>query len=227
MGYNDGNLIQKAYVNNQNNGDADYNYELSPLIQNFSFFDFVEKGQRKEDNGGFVVITNNQYIIGYNAGFGAGTHISAFARTMKDLNGGGVISNGLEAIKLSNACKLEYIIAQIVYEYQYDNEYSRPIYGGCINFELSNKRFTINQYNVFKKFYEDYNNEIKLLINKYGRNNFYVRFSYIDEFKKIQSDYSDSFDNIFKYIENHIDETKKVEEDKIILGKEVKTSRQK
>ena len=61
------------WYQNRNDNGRDYNYDITPLIQNFDFYDFIDYAERfKEeikDYGAFIVITNKQYIIGYNASF--------------------------------------------------------------------------------------------------------------------------------------------------------------
>ena len=216
-----------AYFNRKSGSGSDYNYELAPLIKDFSFYEFfreVEKRKKElNDYGGFLIITNKQYIIGYNAGFGVGTHLSSFARTMKDITGGGNI-NLNEAVKLNYICDKNYITARLCYEHNGDNEHGRPLYGGVLNFNLStlDNKITPKQFENFVEFYNDYNEDIKYCISKYGINNFYVRFTYLDETGKIKYNCSNSLDNLYNYLSNSIDHSKEILEESIIIGKERK-----
>ena len=63
--------MDNAFLARKTGGGSAYNYDLTPLIENFTFYDFVTKIENNQDHGGFLVITDNQYIIGYNAGFGS------------------------------------------------------------------------------------------------------------------------------------------------------------
>ena len=58
-------MIQQGFYQNRNDNGRDYNYDITPLIQNFDFYDFIDYAERfKEeikDYGAFIVITNKQY----------------------------------------------------------------------------------------------------------------------------------------------------------------------
>ena len=101
---NSNKILYNSYIARKNGNGSAYNYDLGPLIYNFSFDTFILDAEKSkeglQEHGAFLIITNNQYIIGYNAGYGTGTHISAFARTTKDMFGGGSILNQNEAFKL-------------------------------------------------------------------------------------------------------------------------------
>ena len=220
-----------AYTSREKAGSG-YNYDLLPLIKNFSFLEFIynalKNNENSDDYGAFLVITNNQYIIGYNSELGRGTHISSFARTMKNLNGGGRIDRDSDALKLNRECRNNFLTARVLYECNSQTENGRNMYSGCIDFSLGTQMITKDQFEVFKKFYEDYNKEIEIVIKKCSLKNFCVWLSYRDENGKLCVDKSGNLDNLYKYLENHIDENKELEDDKIILGVEVpKTSKKK
>lgn len=135
-------LINKGYYGRKSGGGSSYNYELAPLIQDFSFYDFIAGCEPDCDHGGFLVITDKQYIIGYNAGFGVGGHMSSYARVMKDLQGGGDIQYR-DAVRLNTECCMSYVTARITYE---------NIEGGhegYIHFTLTNHPITEKQFEVF------------------------------------------------------------------------------
>lgn len=215
--------MDNAFLARKTGGGSAYNYDLTPLIENFTFYDFVTKIENNQDHGGFLVITDNQYIIGYNAGFGSGTHLSAFARTIVDINEGpdrNIITDH-EAIILSKKCSLNYITARIIYECVGEDIYGRQMYSGYINFNLNEfgRKITPNQFASFKEFYDDYNEDIKYVTKNY---NFTVSIHYTDEFGKKISKESKSLDELYYYLENNIDYNKVIEEEKIIIGKERK-----
>ncbi len=216
---NSNRVLYDAYVSRKSGGGGAYNYDLGPLIYDFSFETFISDAEKCKDgvqeHGAFAIITNKQYIIGYNAGFGAGTHISAFARTTKDLFGGGSITNQNEAFKLTGICCRNFITARIVYECVGYNDNRRPIYTGYINFNLNefNNKITPGQFETFKRFYNDYNEDIKYVTKKYGSNKFYVRFCYKDNLGNGQENISDSLDELYKHLSNNIDMSKTILDD--------------
>lgn len=171
-----------------------YNYDINPLIDNFSFYDFINS---KDDLGGFIVITNKQYIIGYNSSFGKGTHLSSYARVMKDLSGGGYISNQMDATFLALNCKKTNITARINYE-----KIGNGSYCGGISFDLTLLKDGISkeQLEEFKLFYDDYNEEIESISSKLGIQNFYVEFKYKDTNGAVKRHISNNLDELYKYL---------------------------
>ena len=226
---NNSQKIYDGYLKRKSGNGRAYNYDLGPLISNFDFDTFITEAEKSKeeisDHGAFVVITNKQYIIGYNAGFGMGTHISAFARTIKDLYGGGEIENQNEAYKLTGLCCRNYITARIVYECVGYNENRRPIYSGYINFNLNefDNKITLEEFETFQNFYNDYNEEIKYITKKYGTNKFYVRFCYKDQNGNGKENKSGSLDELYNHLSTCIDSEKTIfDELEIIIGKERK-----
>ena len=107
----DDNLLITGFYNRKSGLGSSWNYDLIPLITNFSFYKFISDA-KSDEFGGFIVITDKQYIIGYNAGFGYGTHASSFTRVMKDINGGGRINSAKELMNLTNECCKKFIVAR-------------------------------------------------------------------------------------------------------------------
>lgn len=225
LSIDDQKIISKGHLDRKSGGGSPYNFDLKPLIQDFSFYEFMYEalGHSEYDyeHGAFVVITDKQYIIGYNAGFGTGTHISSFARVMKELNGGGDIGSFSEAFRLNSMCENRFFLARIIYEVVDVSDNSVPKLAGYINFSLGDVPVTSSKFEVFKKFYEDYNSEIKSVCRKY--NNFKVIYSYIDN-GIIRTGESDSLDELFEYISEHVvyDKPETSKEDERILGVKVK-----
>ena len=198
-----------GFVARKSGNGSKYNYELKPLIYNFSFFDFICNALQNKsvgnDFGAFLVLTNRQYVLGYNAGFGVGTHIASFARTFNDLKGRGRIDNDLEAIRLSEKCQKEYITARITYECIGENDNRIPNYSGSINFSIKNLPISQSQFDVFKMFYEKYNKEIELVVKKCSIDNFCVWFTYQNEKGKQGINKSANLDNLYQFLEKYID----------------------
>ncbi len=186
----------------RDDGDL-FNFPLEPLIRNFSFYDFCSKTKRP-DNGGFVVITDTDYTIGYNSGFGEGSHLCVFARYLKNRMGGGIISNMDEAEQLYSFVERNFITARIVYEIYEDIETFEKRIHGYIYFNL-NKGINKKEFEQFQKFYEKYNEEIKYVCKKF---NFSVSFMARDIDGKKITDTSSSLDNILEYMKNNIVEEK-------------------
>lgn len=193
-----------------------YNYEIAPLITNFSFIEFIDEGIRygSNDYGAFLVITNNQYVVGYNSSFGKGTHMASFARTWADMNNYGEIRTDMEASGLSFLCEENCLTARIIYE-KYDNSYC-----GYIHFMIPKDGITFEQFEIFEQFYEDYNKEISLVVNRYGINNFQVSFNQIDENGKTVNIIDKTLDGLYNYLKTRINSSKKIEMNagEIIIG---------
>jgi len=198
-----------------------YNFPLEPLIKNFSFYEFCSH-PGEEDYGGFLVITNRQYVVGYNSSMGSGSHANAFARVMKDLSGGGYINDSLEVIILERELESKYVTARILYEPYYDGSEERIKRAGGIVFIfagfLGNKKINYEQYENFLKFYDKYNEEIKYVCKKYK---FTVNYTYIDDNNMVQTNVSNNLENVLKFMANNLIE-KKEDMDEVIINNDFK-----
>jgi hypothetical protein len=102
------------------------NFDLTDLIKYFSFTNLIERSKRNDkeneemgtnlENGAVLVITDKQYVLTYNQGFGASAHNPAFARVYKEIHGGGIIEDFKEMHTLNGKCKKQFIFARIVFE---------------------------------------------------------------------------------------------------------------
>ena len=183
-----------GYYFTRGNKKDSYNFDLSSHMKLFDLYEFCLNDNK--DKYGFLVITPEKYYLGYNARFGEGTHYGAFARVMKEENGGGYIFNEEDAARLSNACCDKYITASLINECRGRDfllEHENRVY---ICFELGDKKFNQNFINIFTNFYNYYSHEISFLANHFG---FKVYFSYYDK-DKMQFDISNNLDNLYKYI---------------------------
>ena len=212
-------LKYQTYYGRKNGNGFHFNYDLLPLIHNFSFIEFFETIINNDQNG-FLVITNNQYIIGYTDSFGIGTHRVAFARVIKDLTGGGFINSYEEANKLSTECCNNFITARITNDYRDNNNFGFPSHTGAIYFKLpGNNTITKDQYEVFKKFYNEYAKELSILIRKYGIQKFNIQYEYLNEEGTKIIKTTDNLDELYVYLETLIDDNKILSIDnEIIIG---------
>ncbi len=213
-------MVQQGFYQNRNDNGRDYNYDIMPLIQNFDFYDFIDYAERfKEeikDYGAFIVITNKQYIIGYNASFGEGTHLSSFARVMKDIKGGGNMINSEEANHLTNECMNNFLTGRIMYERC--ESAGRPKCAGHISFNLINKTITKEQLDTFEKFKEDYGLEIKRIVRKYGIDKFKIIITYKTQDGLLDSITTDNLDDVYNILQNYVSQDKIVDIDESIIG---------
>ena len=212
-------LLRKGFYQNRNDKGRTYNYDLSALIYDFDFYEFIDYAEKFKDElkdyGAFIVITNKQYIIGYNASFGEGTHLSSFARVMKDLKGGGVIINSQEAKQLTDECINKYITGRIMYERC--ESVGRPKCEGHISFNLVGKIVSFEQLNVFEKFMDSYGLEIKRIIKKYGMDKFKIIVTYINDEGVLDSIYTDCLEDVYELLKKNISLCNE-DSNEIILG---------
>ena len=197
---------------------SNFNYDLYPLINNFSFYDLIDKSKDSnsnlEDYGAVIVITDKQYIIGYTAGYGAGTHNSAYARIMKELLGGGEISNLSDAEVLCDKCRKQYLTARIYYSRLITNYGSDDSFTGTIEFDLTNNNVTPEKFEMFKLLYDQYNSELLSLALK--RNKFSVIY-YYKENDRVMKNETNSLDSLYLYLEDHLINTTN-NDNELIIG---------
>lgn len=193
------------------------NFDIHKMIDSFDWYDFMSRGAHKTSygiasgeecsNASLLLITNKQYILSYTEGYGQGVHYDAAARIIKDLHGGGYLTKK-EAMQ-SHGCLHNYIWARIIFENGI----------GAISFmDLAN--LNSKNYELFCCFYNDYNETIKVLCNRY---NFVVRFTYRDENKKLIAIESKSLDELLLFLQNHLQKDIEVIDDKeeIIIGRTI------
>lgn len=229
---NDERLAVRSFAGINNGSFDEFNYDLVPLInEKFDFYDLIHNANDSsvKENGGFLIITNNQYILGYNRGMGTGGHLLAFANAYSVINEGyigidgkfhnGKIPNFNSLIKTEFKCCSDYLSARIYYEEFDKNMFGRPVFTGRISFlvdNLENSTISLEQFEMFEQFYNDYNNEIKSITRKYP--NFVVSFSYCDENGVKQNVNSKDLDSLYEYLKFHIDYNRKIEDEKKVIG---------
>ena len=122
--------------------------------------------------------------------------MGAFARVMKEIVGGGVITNENDAIALSEKCLNKYITAHLINEYcgrDYLMEHENRSY---MSFFLEKTYIDNDTLKVFKDFYDKYNSEISFVAHHFG---FRVYFNYREK-NVAQFDISNSLDNVYDYL---------------------------
>ena len=211
-------LLNKFYTSSRGNSSA-LNFDLKELINNFDFYDFIVEGSKKDsrDFSAFFVLTNKQYILGYTAGFGEGTHQSAFGRTMLELSGGGTISNYTDLMSYSSKCYRKHIVARIVYEKSGEDEFGRNKYYGSMHFVFPNRKINKEEFEMFKQFCEDYDENIKLGIKK-SNNSFHVSYEPIGNQNRV---YVTSLYDVLEYMSENLDLNLEIQpSNEVIIGKE-------
>ena len=235
---NDEQLLVNSYAGVNHGTKGEFNYDIRPLInENFDFYDLISNAKDSpNDNGAFLVITNNQYILGYNRGMGTGGHSLSFANAYLAINEGyigfdkqfhkGEISSFVDMTSTNTKCMHDYLTARIYYEGHDTNVYGRIIYSGSIHFTFKkniNEKIPLEQFEMFEQFYNDYNDEIKSITR--NNPNFVVSFSYYDDNSVHQDVRSKDFDLLYEYLKTHIDYDKKIEDEKRIIGVPKKSGR--
>jgi hypothetical protein len=145
-----------------------YNFDLKELTNDFSFFNFVDKASRTQsfDFGGFGVITSKQYIMGYNSNYGLGTHNCSYGRFMEDINGGGQLYSECDVNYLAEQCKSKFITIRMSYEVGVPNDQGVSGHFGSLRFQIPNRKISLNEYKLFEQFYNEYNEDIKMAIER-------------------------------------------------------------
>lgn len=212
--------VANGFFARKTGGGSNCNFELEPLIKNFSFYDFFHDASFVdiEDFGAFAVLTTKQYVVGYNAGFGYGSHYSSYARVLKDISGGGLITNERDLSYLSFKCMNDYITFRICCEKIKGKRAS------CITINIPKNGITQEQFDVFEKFYIDYNREIESVCNRYSC---HVSFSKYETPGRIFL--SKNLDEVREYLRSIINPEKKIEEnfEETIIGTPLNNSKKK
>jgi hypothetical protein len=208
-----------AYFARRQGDNKYFNFNILPLIKDFSFTDFLMVASKTEHSG-ILVITDNQYILGYTDEYGIGTHRAAAARIMKDISGGGFIRDIPTAKFLEHECHRKFITARITYDYRGDNEFGTPIFKGAIYFSLPEEHtISLSQFKVFEQFYQDYHRELEMLVRKYGVDKFNIQYEFIDEEGTKFLKKTTSLEEVYTYYESCIDENKPYQqENETIIG---------
>ena len=198
-----------------------YNFDLLPLIDNFSIVDFcydaIKNIRNADDLGGFAVITPKQIVFGYNDNFGTGTHLIAYARAYADINGLGKIQDEYVLNKYLERCKSEYVTCRLTADVVSKKGRVEYKFGFFVSFP---DNMTYELYDMFKEFYDKYNEDIAYVNKKYGLKTCCCR---IDEEGVKAYQYYDDLTPILEYIEKESTRFQHSEEkNEIILGGETR-----
>lgn len=189
-------------------------FSLDEFFKNYMHYD--------KDYGGFIIITDKQYLIGANKNQqGLEKHCDAIAKTYMTLHKLPDLpcttleerkKSQIQAVKYYYAAGEEYICARFDYERKSDfktvgNEFERGKpneYEGVLSFDISNTKINYKNYKQFLEFYLAFNDDI----NYYSKHfNFPVEFVYDKEEKKVSWHNLDKLkEYLEKYLEEHKDE---------------------
>jgi len=196
--------IENSYGSRKSGSTTDYNFDIEQMIEDFSFYDLIYQTKAEQgENGGFIVITDKQYIIGYNAEHGIGSHQQSYAKCMAILEGDKQVGGYKDSLYYSEKCQNLFLTGRIIYEFVGHNENFQPRYEGKILFILGDKKITPDMMNAFEEFYNDYNREIESVCAKYSMT---VGFCYNDENNERHSNYSKSLFNLCEYLKTAVSE---------------------
>ena len=188
-----------AFYGNKRGMGSRYDFDLKSLIQDFSFSDLVISSRRNnEDNGAFLFVTQKQYIVGYNSGYGNGSHRAIKARIIKDITGGGSINSDIEASRINAQYSSHFIFARIAYECIGYNENGRPIYDGFIHI-MPPPVVTRKMVDSFVRFCEDFKYDIARACAQSGNS---ISFTYVKQIpgKKSVVVKANSMEEICEYL---------------------------
>lgn len=155
------------------------------------------------NNGGILVVGDDDYILARNNHGGTGPHSYAFARAYANLNNIGIIDRK-KGLELYKECKNSCITGKICYERIGDGNY------GYIDITIPSC-VSYSMFNQFKLFYDKYNEEVKTCI-KWKRKKFFG----IDGFEEANRRHSifsvfinglyssDSLDIALEMVENNV-----------------------
>ena len=182
----------------------EFNFDVSDMIQAFDFEKFIlQNNSFNWENGAYLIITDNQLIMGYTRDFGKGPHEHAIANAVRVINGFDFFDSTKDTFRVDYDTNKEYIKARILNE---------KLTGKLILFDLYKlKSISENQYKLFEYFYEKYNEVIK---RASVDNDTIVHFSN----NKFQSFASDDLTLMKEYLKTIIDYDKEIKKDKKIIG---------
>ena len=219
--------IENGFGGRKSGTATDYNFDIEEMIRDFSFYDLIYKTQDDQgENGAFIVITDKQYVIGYNASHGIGSHQQSFAKCMAEFEGGKRVGGFQDSVYYSTRCEELFLTAKIVFRFAGMNENYQPTYDGKIIFILGNQKITPEKMQVFEKFYNDHNREITGVCRRYP---FDVCFSYYDEKGERHSSYTKSLDELLEVLRSKVsyDAPQTSSDDEQIIGVPLEKAKQK
>ena len=199
-----------------------YNFDVKEMIDNFSLEDFFLSKDNTIEKEAFLLITNNQYILGYSKSYGFGDYNEAISNCIREI----------------------YELKQFTYRREIDN-ISDIIKGNFITAKMSNSEkngvylyFNVNECNnisenqlqLFKDFFDKYNDTIREYSDKKGYP--VVRYylpnnrSYVNDYGFVEDETfyeSNDLTSVLEVFEKKTDCNKVVPEENIIIGEKIKS----
>lgn len=217
--------MNENYLRHDNNkiSGNNINFDLDELTNNFNFYDYcsdAKYGEGDKDACAFLVISDNQCILGYNSNFGDGGHIFSFALVDNLIyHSGRNISKYDEVMKYAKELSSRCITARIIYNKNKNSINShQSSSSGYMNFDLMNKKISSDQFKMFEKFYEKYNEDLEYVCKKF---NFKIYFYYRKN-EKLFCDENINLDDVYEYMKNNIDYNKEKYDEKILSCSAIK-----
>lgn len=149
-------IYECAFIGNPN---RKYSFPLDKMIMSgeMDFYRFIENGKKYDANGAFLVITEQQYIIGINAWDGAGSHNYSHARVNLELKNRHpetltLLQIAQEALELEE----NFIVIDFENETSERNQRIKEI-----RVSLPRNTITPLELKTFENFYYEYNEAIR------------------------------------------------------------------
>ena len=199
-----------------------YNYDVKEMINNFSLEDFILSKNNKIEKEAILLITDNQYILSYSKDFGYGDCNEAMANSVREIYGLKDFRYRREIDSISGMIKQNFITANII------NSKKAGVY---LSFNLNDcKRISESQLELFKDFYDKYNDVIKLYSESFGYP--IVKYSlpkgkpYVNDFGIVDDENyydSDDLSGVYELLKSRVDVDKVNPVEDKIIGNVVKT----
>lgn len=187
-------IYEYAYIGNPN---RKYNFPLNEMLMSdeMDFYKFMSNGKKYDTNGAFLVITEQQYVIGINAWDGAGSHNYSHARVNIALKNRHPETLSLQQIS-EEALELEenYIVIDFEDETSETNQSIKDM-----RVSLPRNKITQFEFQTFLNFYEDYSEAIK-------EGNFPVNCKIKNDNGTYEWIFLRNIDELLIFLKNNIDE---------------------
>ena len=193
-----------------------YNFDVKEMVDSFSLEDFLLSKDNRIEKEAFLLITNNQSILGYTKSFGYGEYNEAVSNSIREIYGLKNFVYRREIDNIIDITKGNFITAEL------SNSKRNGVY---LSFHLDEcNSISENQLELFKDFYDKYNEIIKMsslnlgypLVRYYlpNKNPYVNDFGYVED--EICYD-SNDLDDVLKILSEKVDSNKTIpDEDKII-----------
>lgn len=137
-----------------------YNYDVEEMVNSFSLEDFLIPQKNSVQKDAFLLVTDNQYVLGYSKCNGVGDFKEAVSNSVREIYGLRDFTYRREIDRVSEFVLSNFITASIV------NSQKAGVYL-AFNIKQCGK-ISEKQLEMFKQFYDKYNEKIKLFSEKLG-----------------------------------------------------------